>query len=274
MLVFGTNLETSAHLVAGIVNCTPDSFAVHCARLDEQGILALAEPMVENGVDILEVGGCSMRLGAEPVSEQEEWSRVETALRVLRKRFGDIPLSIDTFRAGIARRAIGQFGVVMVNDVSGMADPEMTHVLAESHTPYVLVHSREACVSWDGHTDVVSELIRFFAFRLDELHRAGVADVILDPGFGFGTTRKQEYAILSHLHLLHILNTPIMVGLSRKRMVYEPLGITPQDALNGTTVLHVMALEQGADILRVHDVKAAREAIRLVEAVEQTKQHK
>lgn len=257
MLLFRSKLLTFDYpIVMGIVNVTPDSFALRCASLDREGVLSECARQLAEGADILDIGACSTRPGSVPVDEQEEWQRLEMALGAIREVYPDILLSLDTFRASVAQRAIERFHVNMINDVSGLSDPDMASVVARARVPYVLTHTREGRLS---------ELVSFFSFRLDTLHRAGVTDVLLDPGFGFGKSQDTNYALLHYLKNLHCFNAPILVGVSRKSMVYSPLGITPAEALNGTTAVHVLALLNGANVLRVHDVKAAQEAIQIVQ---------
>jgi len=240
--------------IMGILNCTPDSFAVHCPSLQKEDVLASVRDLLEAGARMVDVGACSTRPGSEPVSEQEEKRRLDAALSAIRSVYPDLIVSVDTFRASIAEYVIAQYGVQLINEISGLADERMVDVLARTRVPYILTYSR---------SDV--SMLAFFAERLDWLHRAGVADVILDPGFGFAKTVEQNYTMMHQLPLLRKLNAPILVGISRKSMLYKPLDITPATALNATTAAHVLALIKGADILRVHDVKEAREAIAIVQ---------
>jgi len=247
--------------VMGILNVTPDSFAVHCQALTEEAVVSDFQSLVDQGSSIIDIGGCSTRPGATPVSEQEEWRRLCTALVAIRNVWPDYPISIDTFRASIAQRAIEQFQACMINDISGMADEQMLPLVARTRVPYVLTHPREACVDWDDSTHVMERLLTFFSQRLDELHRAGIADVIIDPGLGFGKSLEQNYAILRHLPILKQLHTPILIGLSRKSMIYKTLNTTPANAHIGTIAANMLALMQGANILRVHDVEQTNQTI-------------
>lgn len=268
-LLLRSNLTPCAHWVVGILNVTPDSFSVRCDSMDEAGILRLATRLVNEGADMLDIGGYSTRPDAEFVTVEEEWRRVEKALQILRTHFPQLPLSIDTFRGSIAGRAVDSYRADIINDVSGLSDPEMETVLSRTRVPYFLTHPREACLGWGARTPIMSEIVHFLASRLDRLHRIGVKDVVIDPGIGFGKTREQDYCILSELSVLNMLDAPIMVGLSHKRIVYEVLGSTPNQALNGTTALHTIALMHQADLLRVHDPREAKETIRLVEYMQQ-----
>lgn len=244
--------------VMGILNITPDSFACRCEHMDRKGVFAAYDTLVQEGADIVDVGACSTRPNGQPVDETEEKRRLQIALSAIRDVYPVARLSVDTFRTDVARWAIAEYGVQMINDVSGLADPAMMGVIANARVPYVLTYPRD--IKQGMH-----EIVAFFAFRLDELHRAGVKDVLIDPGFGFGKTQADNYYLLGHLRQLKCLGTPVLVGVSRKSMIYKTLNSTPMEALNGTTVLHTLALLQGVDMLRVHDVRAAKEAIRLVQ---------
>lgn len=265
LLIRSRIMDFSRPLVMGIVNVTPDSFACRCASMDEPGVMAVAGALVQQGADILDIGACSTRPDSEPVSADEEWRRLDMALGCIKKAFPDSILSVDTFRAEIAERAIKKYEADIINDVSGLSDEGMLPLLSRARVPYILTHPAGACARWDEQTDVMSDMLAFFSFRLDELHRAGVKDVILDPGLGFGKTLEQNYHILMHLNQLDVLDCPVMVGLSRKSMIYNALNTDPMHALNGTTAAHVVALMQGASVLRVHDVREAKEVIRIVD---------
>ena len=214
---------------------------------------------------MLDLGGCSTRPGSEPVSEEEEWRRIRLAASAIRREWPETILSVDTYRAAVARKAVEECGVNIINDISGgTMDPDMFATVAELQTPYILTHMRGTPATMQQFTDygnLISEVLAFLQEKVDQLHRLGVKDIILDPGFGFAKTVEQNYELLRKLHYLHALGLPILAGLSRKSMIYKALNCTPQDALNGTTALHMLALEQGATILRVHDVKEAKEAI-------------
>lgn len=262
----GALFSFSVPQVVGILNVTPDSFAVHCFELSNDGIELAVREMVDEGVDILDIGGYSTRPGADWVSEEEEWSRVEGALRVIRKNYPDLCISLDTWRSVIARRAVDFYGVDIINDVSGgLWDSGMFEYIAHARVPYILTHTRwlsplqeSGPVSPD---DIVSEVLSFMQHRLDLLHQSGASDVILDPGFGLGKSVDENYTLLRDMSVLKFLHCPILVGLSRKSMLYKVLGIEPGAALNATTAAHILALEHGADLLRVHDVRPAKEAI-------------
>lgn len=237
-------LSSTTPLVMGIVNVTPDSFYAPSRTEGVAEAVAQAQRMVREGAAVIDVGACSTRPGSQPVSEDEEWQRLLPVLEALHDELPSVPLSVDTFRPSVAHRCVQRFGSLFVNDVSGGE-------AALPGVPYVLT-----CPDADP--------MAFFAQRLPQLAQRGVEEVILDPGFGFGKTIEDNYRILSHLSDLQTFGLPVLVGLSRKSMVYKPLDIKPSEALTGTTVLHTVALQRGASILRVHDVAEAVTAVRLL----------
>lgn len=251
----GQLLSLECPLVMGILNATAESFyeasQMHTASAVAERTLA----MLCEGASIIDVGGCSTKPGLAPVSEEEEMRRLGMALAVVRKVAPEAVLSVDTFRASVAERCVKDFGVQVINDVSGGADERMFDVVAGLQVPYVLT-----CGKAPGST-----LMCDLAERIDRLHLMGVNDVVVDPGFGFGKTLDDNYRLMAHLEELHLLECPLLVGVSRKSMIYKFLGVTPDEALNGTTVLHTIALMKGAHILRVHDVRAAVEAVAITE---------
>ena len=257
-------------LVMGIVNVTPDSFFAG-SRID--GAKALRErldTLVREGAALADLGAYSSRSGAEEVSPEEERRRLRPALQILRDEYPDLPVSVDTFRSDVARMAVEEYGVAMINDISGGGlDPAMYRTMAELQVPYILMHMKgdpKTMQQQASYSDVTLEVIDYFAQRVGQLLELGVHDIILDPGFGFSKTTAQNYELLAQLgSLVDAFTQPLLVGVSRKSMIYRPLGITPEEALNGTTVLHALALERGAKILRVHDVRPAVEAVQLYE---------
>lgn len=253
----GRLVELAEPQIMGILNVTPDSFFAASRREGETAIVERARQIVDEGALVIDVGGCSTRPGSEPVTEEEEKARLGVALKVIRRELPDALLSVDTFRPRVAEWAVGEYGVTMVNDVSGGADPAMFPLVARLRVPYVLTYAGSLA---GGVGAVMCELSK----RVAELRELGAKDVLLDPGFGFGKTLDENYELLSHLSDLRQMELPLLVGVSRKSMVHRLLGITADEALNGTTVLHTLALERGADMLRVHDVRAAAEAIRIV----------
>ena len=265
----GKLLEVSHPLVMGILNVTPDSFYAGCrAQTDGETTRRVAQ-LLEEGADIIDVGACSTRPGAEMVTEEEEKERLEGALGIIRSMAPEALVSVDTFRSGIVRWAVGQYGVQMVNDVSGGEwDKEMFPAVAEMGVPYVLTHSQGTPATMQvapHYDDLLVEMMQYFGCKVQQLHEMGVCDIILDPGFGFGKTLDDNYLLLNRLHDLQALEMPILVGLSRKSMIYKVLEKGPEECLNGTTVLNTLALTQGASILRVHDVKEAVETVKLMQ---------
>lgn len=238
--------------VMAIINATTDSFAFSCSNISEAEMLSQAARALSEGADILDIGGCSTRPNSTPVDEAEEWRRVEIALRAIRGTYPGAILSIDTFRAAIARRAITEYGVDMINDISG-GNKEMFATVAELSVPYILTHNAPV----DDTLPVAVQVIDYLIRKADELHRLGVKDVIIDPGFGFNKSVEQNWELLEHLKDLEIIGLPILVGLSRKSMLYKPLGVEPtsEEALQATVEANKKALANGARILRVHDVK-------------------
>lgn len=252
--------------VMGILNITPDSFYAGSRLTHETDILDRATRMVNEGADLFDIGGYSTRPGASPVDEAEELRRVLPAVELLTNHFPETPLSIDTFRSSVARKAV-EAGASLVNDVSGgELDPRMMDTVAELGVPYILMHMRgtpETMSSLATYTDLIKEITDYFHRKVDQLRQRGVRDIVLDPGFGFAKIGDQNFELLRSLAVFQAFRLPVLVGLSRKSMIWRTLSIEPEEALNGTTALHMVALQQGARILRVHDVKPARECIQL-----------
>ncbi len=260
----GRLLDLSTPRVMGIVNVTPDSFydggRHHTAAADH------AARLLEEGADLLDIGAYSSRPGAAEVSEQEELDRLLPVVEQVNRRFPAVPVSVDTFRASVAAAAVTA-GAGVVNDISGgMLDPDMFATVARLDVPVILMHMRGTPATMQQLTDypdMMAEICTYFGERMQQLRDLGVKDIILDPGFGFAKTIGQNYELLRRLDELHMFGLPLLGALSRKSMIYKTLGITAEQALNGTTVLHTMMLMKGVRILRVHDVKEAREAITL-----------
>ena len=256
-------------IVMGILNTAPDSFFTDSRKQDEVAIVKRIEEIITEGGAFVDVGGYSSRPDAPEVTVEDEWGRVEMALKILRDYYPEIPASIDTFRAEIARRAVEEYGVSMINDISGGAiDGKMFETVAKLNVPYVLMHMRGTPQTMRQHTDyvnVVEEVMIYLAEKSRILRLLGINDIIIDPGFGFSKTLEQNYGLFRHLNEFSMmLECPLMVGISRKSMIYNLLDSTAEECLNGTTVLNTFALLNGADILRVHDVKAAVEAVKIV----------
>ena len=256
----------------GIINVTPASFYSTSRIAGEQELRTRTDTLLREGASIADLGAYSSRPGAEEVSAQEEMRRLAPALRILRDEYPALPVSVDTFRADVARWAVQEYGVAMINDISGGAlDPQMYPTIAELQVPYILMHMRGTPQTMGEQTDyqdLILDLIDYFIQRVGQLTELGVHDIVLDPGFGFSKTLEQNYELLARMSDLGtVLPQPLLVGISRKSMIYRLLGQTPEEALNGTSILHAFALERGAKILRVHDVAPAVEAIRLYEAM-------
>ena len=262
--------------VMGIINVTPDSFYSGSRVNDEQSLIMRVRQMVADGADIIDVGACSTRPGSESVDAQGEMKRLQWALAIIGREAPDVIISVDTFRAAVARRCVEEWGAHIINDISGgTLDDEMFATVASLNAPYVLMHMRgtpETMSSLTDYDDVAADVLEWMARRIDDLRQMGVSDIIADPGFGFAKTVEQNYRLLACLEAYHALNAPLLVGVSRKRMIFTPLDITPDEALNGTTVVNTLALERGAHILRVHDVKAAAEAVKLTTLMQRQQQ--
>lgn len=262
--IHGQLLSLHEPQVMGILNITPDSIYSGSRTEAEDDICRRLHQLMDEGADIIDVGAYSTRPGADDVSEEEEMERLRRGLRVVRREFPNVPVSVDTFRASVARMAVEEEGADIVNDISGGdMDRQMFRTVARLHVPYVLMHMQGVPRSMQQaphYDNVRREVMVHLAERVDLLHQMGVADVVVDPGFGFGKTLDHNYELMEHLEDFHELGCPLLVGISRKSMIYKLVGGTPQTALNGTTVLNTVALLKGAHILRVHDVAPAVEA--------------
>ena len=260
--VGGELLWLDTPIVMGILNATPDSFYQH--HEGAEVIRMRTRQMLNEGATILDVGACSTRPGYTPPDEKEEMRRLREALTIVRKEAPEAIVSVDTFRAEVARMCVEEFGVQMVNDISGgELDSNMFQTVAELGVPYILTHN--ATIDETEDAPFMAQLLRDLGTKVETLHEMGVCDVILDPGFGFGKTLEQNYMLMRNLEVLHELELPLLVGVSHKSMIYKLLGTTPDEALNGSTVLHTIALQKGAHILRVHEVKEAMECIAIIE---------
>ena len=264
----GRLIDLSTPKVMGILNITPDSFYDGARYLKEEDIEKRILQLISDGADFIDIGGCSTRPGSYPPSPEEEWARISLGLKLLSAISPGFPASVDTFRSEIAIKAIELYGPVIINDISGgNLDKKMWDTVAELKVPYVLSHMRGTPENMDSfceYKDVVSEVITELSWKLNELFRKGVCDVIIDPGFGFAKTIDQNFKILAELQEFVKMDQPLLVGVSRKSMIYKTLGISPQDSLCGTVALDTVALMKGANILRVHDVKEAVEIVKLV----------
>lgn len=261
----GGLMDFSTPRVMGIINATPDSFYAGSRSIGRCGAVATA--MLADGADILDIGAFSTRPGADEVSADEEYSRLAAALEDIRRCVPDAVISVDTFRADIARKVVGEFNVDIINDIGGgTLDPEMRDTVAELGVPYILMHTRgtpSTMQQLTDYSDVCADVLSDLAFKVDDFRQAGVHDIIVDPGFGFAKTVGQNYSLLAALDMFHQTGCPVLAGLSRKTMLWKPLGIAPEEAGDATVAANTLAIANGADILRVHDVRPAVQACRI-----------
>lgn len=264
----GELMSLSTPKVMGIINITPDSFYSGSRTSGREEIAGRVRRHLTDGADIFDIGGYSTRPGCSDVAPDEEYSRLARALEVIREVAPDVPVSVDTFRAEVARRCVEEWGVEIINDVGGgTLDPEMWDTVADLDVAYILMHMRGTPATMGDFTDyndVVADVLSDLAFKVAALRQKRVRDVIVDPGFGFAKTVEQNYKLLAALDQFHLTGAPVLAGLSRKSMIWRALDIKAEEALNGTTALNTVALLNGADILRVHDVKETVEAVKLV----------
>jgi len=260
--------------IAGILNITPDSFYDGGKYISEKAILNRVETMFDEGADMIDIGAFSSRPGAEDISEKEEADRLFPALSFIRKNFPDQILSVDTVRSTISRAVVSEFGVDIINDISGGdADSDIFATVAELGVPYIMMHMRGTPKNMQAKTDykdIVKEIIFLFSEKIFKARSMGVNDIIVDPGFGFSKTIDQNYYLLNNLQLFKFLEVPILAGISRKSMMWKYLNTTPDDVLPATIALHMTALQNGADILRVHDVKEAVQAVKMFVKLRET----
>jgi dihydropteroate synthase len=270
----GELIDLSTPAVMGILNVTPDSFYDGSIIKDEKDLLARAEKMVNDGATFLDIGAVSTKPGSEMGSTKDEIERLIPAVKAVRKAFPGTPLSVDTFRSWVALKVIEEVGPVMVNDVTGgQLDSKMFETIGKMKVPYVLTHMQgtpQTMQNQPQYNDVLREVSGFLSEKVRQLTKFGVADVIIDPGFGFGKEIGHNYELLNRLDSFKVFQLPLMVGISRKSMIWKVLETTPEKSLNGTTVLNTLALLGGADIIRVHDVKEAKEIISIFQAIKLT----
>lgn len=263
----GELLSLEKPLVMGILNVTPDSFYEGSRKQTEDSIRKRIEAIISEGGDMIDVGGYSSRPDADDISAEEEMKRLETALKIISKDYPEAIVSVDTFRAEVARRCVEEFGVAIINDISGGdLDKDMFRTVAELHVPYILMHMRGTPKTMQQNTDynnITADIMTDLSAKVERLRLMGMHDIILDPGFGFSKTMEQNYELMRHLKDFELFGLPLLVGISRKSMIYKLLGCTAEESLNGTSVLHTFALLNGANILRVHDVKEAVETVRI-----------
>jgi dihydropteroate synthase len=267
----GKLLDLEIPKVMGILNITPDSFYKGSRYNADEEIIKAAGRMIEEGADILDVGGYSSRPGAKDISLEEESKRVLKAIKLITREFPEAIISVDTFRADLAREAVVECGAHMINDISGGdADSKMFVIVENLNVPYIMMHMKGNPRTMQNnpvYEDVVSDILKWFGERILKLQSVGVKDIIIDPGFGFGKTIGHNFELLRRLNDFSIISLPLLVGISRKSMIWKTLNITADEALNGTTALNVIALVNGADILRVHDVKEAVQTVQLINKI-------
>ena len=267
--VKGRLLDLTTPQVMGILNVTPDSFYSGSRRQTQEEIAVRARQIIDEGASIIDIGAYSSRPNAEHITAGEEMNRLRTGLEIVNRNHPDAIVSVDTFRADVAEQCVKDYGVAIVNDIAaGEMDDRMFETVARLGVPYIMMHMQGTPQNMqkEPHYDnLIKEVFIYFARKVQQLRDLGMKDIILDPGFGFGKTLEHNYELMAHLEEFSIFELPLLVGVSRKSMIYKLLGGTPQDALNGTTVLDTVALMKGANILRVHDVREAVEAVRIVE---------
>ncbi len=267
--VKGSLISFQSPVIMGILNITPDSFYAGSRKQTEKDINERVESILQDGGQIIDIGGYSSRPNAVEVSPEEEMERLSFALRIIQTHYPEAIVSVDTFRADIARRCVEEYAVSIINDIAGgELDSDMFRTVAELQVPYIMMHMRGTPQTMQQYTDydnLIVDMRKYFSEKVYQLQSMGVNDIIIDPGFGFSKTLAQNYLLMNKLKEFTILGLPLLVGISRKAMIYKLLETTAAEALNGTTVLNTLALVNGADILRVHDVKEAVEVVRLVD---------
>ena len=271
----GKLMDLSEPQVMGILNVTPDSFYAGSRAETERDITQRIHQIVNEGASIIDIGAYSSRPNAQHISAEEEMSRLRTGLELIRKHYPEAIVSVDTFRADIARMCVEEYGVAIINDISaGNMDEQMFSTIARLGVPYIIMHMKGTPQNMqeNPHYDhFLKEIFYYFSEKVQKLRDLGAKDIIIDPGFGFGKTIEHNYELMNHLEEFHLFELPILVGISRKSMIYKLLGITPEEALNGTTALNTIALTKGAHILRVHDVKEAVECVKIVQKMKACK---
>ena len=274
----GSLFGLTTPLVMGILNVTPDSFYAESRKQEEEDIEKRVLQIVNEGASIVDIGAYSSRPNADDVPIKEEMSRLRKGLEIINRVAPNIAVSVDTFRADVASMCVEEYGAAIINDISGgQLDKDMFSRVAKLHVPYILMHMKgtPATMQQEPHyEDLMREILFYFSVRTQQLKELGVKDIIIDPGFGFAKTLEHNYELMGHLEDFKVFEMPILVGISRKSMIYKLLGNTPADALNGTSILNTIALMKGADILRVHDVKEAVEAIKLVDKMKKCTNNK
>jgi len=273
--VNGQLMDLSTPKVMGILNVTPDSFYAGSRKETTSDIVNRVEQIITEGADMIDIGAYSSRPNAEHVSTKEEMARLRKGLEAIREVAPEAIVSVDTFRADVASMCVEEYGVALINDISGgQMDERMFDTVARLDVPYIMMHMQGTPQNMQQHIHydhIRMEIMQYFALRVQDLHARGVKDIIIDPGFGFGKTLAHNYELFKHLEDFKLFGLPLLVGISRKSMIYKLLDSSPEEALNGTTVLNTIALTKGADILRVHDVKACVEAVRIFNQMNEQK---
>lgn len=269
--VNGKLLDLSSPKVMGILNLTPDSFYAESRKQTEQDIRVRTRQIIEEGGSIIDVGAYSSRSKAEHITPDEEMRRLRNGLQIINSEYPDAIISVDTFRADVARMCVEEYGVAIINDIAaGEMDENMFQMIARLKVPYIMMHMQGTPQNMQQnphYENVVKEVMLYFATKIQQLRDLGAKDLIIDPGFGFGKTLEHNYELLEKLESFQLFDLPLLVGVSRKSMIYKLLGGTSEDALNGTSIINTISLLKGANILRVHDVKAASEAVQIVNAM-------
>lgn len=269
--VNGKLLDLSSPKVMGILNLTPDSFYAESRKQTEQDIRIRTRQIIEEGGSIIDVGAYSSRYKAEHITPDEEMRRLRNGLQIINSEYPDAIISVDTFRADVARMCVEEYGVAIINDIAaGEMDENMFQMIARLKVPYIMMHMQGTPQNMQQnphYENVVKEVMLYFATKIQQLRDLGAKDLIIDPGFGFGKTLEHNYELLEKLESFQLFDLPLLVGVSRKSMIYKLLGGTSEDALNGTSIINTISLLKGANILRVHDVKAASEAVQIVNAM-------
>ena len=271
--VNGKLMDFSSPKVMGILNVTPDSFFAQSRKQTSKEIIERVKQIINEGASIVDLGAYSSRSNADDVSPKEEMNRLRIALEIIRNEFSDIVVSIDTFRADVARMCVEEYNADIINDIAaGEMDKEMFPTIASLGVPYIIMHMKGTPQNMQDtpkYDNELKEVLYYFSEKVQKLRDLGVKDIIIDPGFGFAKTIEHNYELLNHMEEFQIFDLPILVGVSRKSMIYNLLGTTPQEALNGTTVIDTIALMKGANILRVHDVRQAVENVRIFEKMQE-----
>lgn len=275
--VNGRLMDLSEAQVMGILNITPDSFYANSRKQTEEEIILRVRQIIDEGASIIDIGAYSSRPNAENITPAEELKRLRFGLEIIHRIAPDAVISVDTFRAEIAEACVEEYGVAIINDIAaGEMDAKMFETVARLNVPYIMMHMQGTPQDMQltpHYENVVKEVFMYFAEKVDKLRSLGVKDIILDPGFGFGKTLEHNYELLNYLDDFKIFEFPLLVGVSRKSMIYRLLGTTPDEALNGTSILNTIALMKGANILRVHDVKEAVETVRIVKTMQSSVNH-